>query len=391
MNYSAPTQELRNHLGRGIGVKWSYYPPDVIPMWIADMDFGIASEIRDHMCDLVENYGLGYSSQGLHDAVIREFENRYRQRYDVEVSSSNSVLATDVVQGIYFCISTMSSPGDHVVIQNPVYPPFMAAILDLKRQVTYNQLILNEDGYLIDFELLEKQLSDSRTKLMLFCNPQNPTGRVFTLDELSKVASLAAKYNVTVISDEIHADLTYAPNVHVPFAVAGVKSGCSFVILTSASKSFNLAGLKCAVVYFSDEATKAKYDSVPYHMRGAVSNLGMAGTIAAWTKADQWFNNTLERLSDNRELLNKALAEIPDLITCEKPEGTFLAWLNFGQLSNKTDPAAILLTDAKVALSPGPDFGPGGTNFARLNFATTESNLNRALESIIHTVKVQSR
>ena len=376
---STVSKNLRNDYG----IKWTKYDPDVIPMWVADMDYGIAPEIVHRLHRVIDGYGVGYARQELADAVLFSLVERYRILFATHLEASLMLLATDVVQAIYFAISTFSSPGDSVVVQSPIYPPFMTAINDLNRELSYNPLVETEDGYQLDLENLEALCSEPDTRILLLCNPHNPSGRVFGLHELTVIAEIAAKHRVLVISDEIHGEITFDSHTHIPFPLVAKEIGTSYILLTSASKAFNLAGLRCAVATFSDSNLRSEFEKTPFHLRGAVSNLGMAGTVAAWTCADAWQREVMEQLAENRSFITSYLAEQNTDIVYRKPEGTYLAWLDFTRLEGWEDPADILEKRARIALSPGDSFGPGGSGHARLNFATTPAVLRDALSRIV--------
>ncbi len=378
--FSAGTDELRARLRNEFGVKWTRYEEDVIPMWIADMDFGTAEPVTEALHGAVDGFGLGYSRQSLYDGVLDAFVHRYRTRFHVELDPGLALLATDVVQSVYIAIMSMTAPGDGVVVQPPIYPPFIGAIQDTQRSVLYNRLLETPSGFQFDFDDLERMLADPSTRMLLLCNPHNPTGRVMTAAELDAVAEMAARHHVLVVADEIHADIVYGDRPHLPFATAAARFGTDHITLTSASKSFNLAGLRCAVAHFSSSALRAGYETFPFHMRGAVSNLGMVGTIAAWEHGEEWFAGTLAQLGANRQ----AIAEFARTygIGYRMPEGTYLAWLDFSGLTDNADVTEALLAKARVGLSDGPAFGPGGDGHARLNFATTSANLAEALGRI---------
>ena len=378
--------ELSNRLRNRYGIKWTKFDHGVIPMWIADMDFGASSAVQEAMRNAIGGFGLGYARQSLHDEVLESLSARYRRLFSTAIDPARSVLSTDVVQAIYIAIATLTEVSDKIIVQSPIYPPFIGAIGDLKREVVFNQLRETPDGFEFDMDHLEALCSDPGTPMMLLCNPHNPTGRVMTEAELDQVASIAARHNVIVVVDEIHAEIAYEPYTHVPFARAGALHGTENLLLTSASKAFNLAGLRCAVANFSSSELLERYNSVPFHMRGAVSNLGMVGTIAAWTDSDDWLDKVMSRLKANRHIISEFIAQnAPSLSYCE-PQGTYLAWLDFRSVSTAEDPAEIIQRLGGVALSPGVNFGPGGQGHARLNFATSEANLNAGLERICATI-----
>ncbi len=379
---TADTSELQRRLPNRYGVKWTQFDSEVIPMWIADMDFGVGEAITEALCDAVGGFGLGYSRQSLYDGVIEALVKRYQTKFDTNLDPNLSLLSTDVVQAIYLALSTLSELGEKIVVQSPIYPPFIDAIRDLKREVLYNNLRETEVGFFPDMENLEVLCADQATRVLLLCNPHNPTGRVFTELELNEIAAIAARHHVVVVVDEIHAEIAYAPHRHLPFSKVAAKFGTEYILLTSASKAFNLAGLRCAVANFSSKRLLARYNSLPFHMRGAVSNLGMVGTIAAWNSGDSWLKGVMAQLGSNRTYISEFIAERCAGIGYHQPEGTYLAWLDFGKVTALDDPAERIGEVARVALSHGVTFGPGGTGRARLNFATSSANLQAGLERI---------
>ena len=175
-NYDASTELLRMRLGNGIGTKWTRYGPDVIPLWIADMDFGVSPEVRSQLISVIDDFGLGYSSQQLWDSTIKTFSARYEKLYGCYLSPEHTLLVTDVVQAIYLAITTLSNPGDKVIVQSPVYPPFMSAITDTGRLISHNQLLLTDNGYIIDFDDLNQKMAEPSAKILLLCNPHIQPG-----------------------------------------------------------------------------------------------------------------------------------------------------------------------------------------------------------------------
>ena len=381
-HFDAGTEELRERLRNRIGVKWTRFDEDVIPMWIADMDFGTAEVVTEALHRAIDGFGLGYSRQSLYDGVLAAFVNRYETKFNVILDPSMALLTTDVVQAVYIAISAMTAPGDGVVVQPPIYPPFIGAIKDTQRNVLHNRLLETPSGFQFDFDDLERLLGMPSTRMMLLCNPHNPTGRVMTVAELDAVAEIAARHRVVVVADEIHSDIVYGERGHSSFASSAARFGTDHLILTSASKSFNLAGLRCAVAHFSSASLRATYETLPFHMRGAVSNLGMVGTIAAWEHGGDWFAKTLAQLDANRRAIAEFVAGEGSGIGYRTPEGTYLAWLDFSAVTEATDPSQALLELGRVGLSDGPAFGPGGERHARLNFATSAANLSAALSRI---------
>lgn len=280
-------------------MKWTTYPADVLPAWVADMDFEIAPAIRATLSDLIARsdagYPLPYAKAGLADI----FCARMQQRWDWHIAPSQVEFFSDVVQIIYLALLTLTERGDGVVIQTPIYPPFLQAVADTERRACICPLVQGAGGYGIDFDALEANI-EATTRVLLLCHPHNPTGRAFTREELMGLGALVLKHNLLVISDEIHADLMLDERPHIPFASLSSELAARTITLTSPSKPFNIAGLCLAVAVFGSPELKARFHTVPAHVRGGRSALGIAAARAAWTESDDWLTATLVKLRENR-------------------------------------------------------------------------------------------
>jgi len=360
------------------GEKWATYPPDVLPAWVADMDFPLAEPIAAYLDELRQSNDLGYPVNPTPGALPSVFARRMSQRFGWDVDPERVEVLTDVVQGIYIALWNLTGPGDGVVVQTPVYPPFMEAVEECDRQQITNQLVRRQARYEIDFDSL--RAAPPNTRALLLCNPQNPTGRAFTRAELEAVAQLALERDWLVISDEIACDLVYPPAVHVPFASLGPEVARRTIALTSATKCFNIAGLRCGLAWFGSEDLQQAFNRIPRHIRGGLGSLGLVATEIAWTRCQPWQDALLRYLEENRERVAAFVRErMPEVQMC-LPEATYLAWLDCRGLQLPGDPQRFFLSKARVALSAGPRFGPGGEGFARLNFATSRAILNQILE-----------
>ena len=364
------------------GVKWTYYADDVIPAWVADMDLPPAPVCVDAVRALLDRGDLGYSFAAA-SRIPEVFAERQTRLYGWSPDAERTRLFCDVVQAVEVALWAHTEPGDGVVLLTPVYHPFYGAI-----DATRCRLIdvpLGGPTWPLDVERLEAAI-DATTRVLLLCNPHNPTGRSFGADELSALADVAERHDLLVISDEIWADLTYPPARHIPFASISPAAASRAVTVTAASKAFNLAGLCCAVGNLGHDGVSNTIAALPHHLFGAVSSPGAEATLAAWTLGDQWLETTRAHLQANRDHLAARLArELPE-VGLTTPEATYLAWLDFTALGLGDDPAGALLDTARVALSGGLQFGAAGAGFARLNFATTRTLLDEIIDRLVAAI-----
>lgn len=371
------------------GEKWRLFGPDVLPAWVAEMDFPLAPAVRGAVEEALGLDDLGYPldvADDLHAAFARRMESRFGWRVD----PAHVEAISEVVQGIYVAIDRFSEPGDGVVVQTPVYPPFLAAVRKMRRRLVESPLVAGRDGWAIDpDDLLRK--ADEGARIFLLCNPQNPTGRVFTRAELEAIASIAVERGWIVVADEIHADLVYGGRAHVPFASLGAEVAARTITLTSASKAFNIPGLRCALAHFGSDELRRRFRSLPHGIRGGLGALGQAATIAAWDRGQDWLDAALAHLDGNRRFVADFVTERWPEVRHHAPEATFLAWLDFRALALPQAPQAYFLERARVALSAGEWFGTPGQGFARLNFATSRALLGEILARLDAAIREPDR
>lgn len=361
------------------GEKWTHYPHDVIPAWVADMDFPPAPEVVDAVQELAKRGDFGYNSHAT-DKIPHVFARRQHDRFGWDVDVDKVKLFCDVVQVIELALWLYTNPGDGVVLLTPIYPPFYNAVKRSKCRVV--DVALEGPAWEIDADRLEAAI-DKGTRVILLCNPHNPTGRVFSKAELETVADVAQRHDLLVISDEIWGDLVYSSARHTPFASLSQDAADRSVVVTAASKAFNIAGLRCATAFIGHEGVRAAIEDLPPHLVGAVGSPGAEATLVAWTQGDAWLEGALARLQANRDRIAARLkSELPG-VGFSLPEATYLAWLDFSSLDLGENPAHALRKKGRVALSTGQDFGLAGGSFARLNFATTQEILEEILDRII--------
>jgi cystathionine beta-lyase len=358
------------------GEKWREFADDVLPAWVADMDFAVADPIQRSLLRMLKDSDLGYpvSPQPSHLPTV--FAERARSKWSWEVDPELVCVITDVVQGLYIGVETLCEPGDGVLIQTPVYPPFLRIPPHTKRRSVICPLT---DDSQIDFDALRAAIDD-RTRVFLLCNPQNPTGRAFGFDELQRLAEIAIEHDLIVLADEIHADLVYDGRTHVPFATLGPEVEARTITFTSATKAFNIAGLRCAVAVMGSVDLKRRFDAIHRNIRGGLNAPGIAATRVAWTECESWLAEVLGYLQANRDFLADFVRDQLPGVRHHKPEATYLAWLDCRELGLDLPPERWFEERAKVGLSAGPSFGEAGEGFVRVNFATSRNILTEILE-----------
>jgi cystathionine beta-lyase len=305
-----------------------------------------------------------------------------QQRFGWSAAPERCEILSEVVQGLYIALEAYSQPGDGAVVQTPIYPPFLDAVRDTNRRLIENRLVPSGGRYEIDFDALERDTGDG-ARLLMLCNPHNPTGRVFDRAELERLAALALERDQVVIADEIHADLVFDGREFTPFAALSPEVAARTLTLTSATKAFNIPGLRTEIAHFgSAELQKRFNDCIPRHARGGIGLLGIYATIAAWRDSQPWLDQVRAHLQANRDLASEFLRQRCPEIQLTQLESTYLMWLDCTALALPQSPARFFFEQAKIALSDGHHFGPGYDEFARLNIATSRPILGEILERL---------
>lgn len=362
-------------------VKWHRPHPDLLPAWVADMDFPVAPAIRAAIADTVERGDLGYPDWPQHP-LAGPFAERMLQRYGWSPDPGQVRGVTDLIQALQIVLILATRPGDGVVAHVPNYPPFLATIRAMDRTLIPATLVPEgASSWTWDEDGLEAELSGGRARVLLLVNPHNPTGRVFTAPELRSVADLAERHDLTVVSDEIHAELTHQPQRHIPFASLGTAAAARTVTVTSATKAFNIAGLRTAVAHVGPAELRAAWDTQPPDLYGAANVLGVEATLAAWQHGDGWLARLNDRLLANRDHLADRLRSMP-AVDLRPPEAGYLAWLDCAVAALPEEPASWFRSWAGVELSAGADFGAQPGRYARLNFATTTAVLDEIVDRL---------
>jgi cystathionine beta-lyase len=363
------------------GTKWTKHGPDILPAWIADMDFTLAEPIREAIAWSAEHSALGYERSEDQTELFEAASRWIASRHGWAPDPGTFAPLSDIIQGMLVAIHAFSEPGDGVIVHGPIYPPFLTSIAALGRRVVDNRLVDACGPAALDLDGLRVAARDPRTRLLLLCNPHNPSGRVFRRDELEAIAAIALDGDLIVIADEVWMDVVYPGARHIPFANLGPDVASRTVTLTSATKAFNLGGVRCAVAIFGSPALRVRFDVLPARLRSVPNVLGLRATIAAWRHGGPWLEAVLRQLDENRRFLARFVRDRLPSVRHRTPEGTYLAWLDFGHSRATPTAAAFLLERARVALSDGAEFG-GAVTCARLNFATTPAILAEICERI---------
>ena len=374
--------------------KWNQYGPDVIPAWVAEMDFSVAAPIQSAIERIVRDGDYGYplrDGQRADRAAAHAFVHRMKSRFDWDVSPDLVLPMADLVQGTYAPILAFSDPGDGVILQTPNYPPFRDAIQTTERKLLPLPMRNQGDRYGFDIDELTSLLAHD-TRIFVLCNPQNPTGRVFSRDELLALGQFAILHDLIVISDEIHSDLVYPGQTHIPFASLSPEIAARTVTLNSATKSFNIPGLRCALMAFGTEELKSRFHKrIPSKLTGSGNIIGVDATVAAWTECQPWLDAVMGHLLKARERVKEVLAAEAPEILFHSPEATYLGWLDCTKLRLSTSAFQFFLDNARVGLSAGETFDPACAQFVRLNFATSMPILNEILDRMITATRQNDR
>lgn len=357
--------------------KWHYYPEDVLPMWLADMDFKAPEPVIQALTERVNHGVFGYGSRlkGLDDAILQHLVHFF----DWTVNPEDLNFVCGVVTGFVHAIYSLTEPGESVLIQTPIYPPILRAPHATGRVAVHNRLILKEDGkYEIDFDDFEEKVA-SGVKLFILCNPHNPVGRVFTREELTKMAEICLKYNVWICSDEIHNDLIFSGYQHIPIANLSPDAAQITVTYLAPSKTFNIAGLSTSVVIAENPVIKDRLSQTLSMLLGHPNILGLHAARAAYLHGRPWLREVMHYLQANRDYLVNYVNENLPGIRMWSPEGTFLGWMDCRQLEVES-PYRFFLDEAKVGFNDGISFGEDGQGFLRINFGCPRAMLDEGLD-----------
>ena len=359
--------------------KWRRFAPDVLPMHVAEMDYDIAESIKQLLIEKVSNSDLGYT--GPVPEVASGFVKFAAERWGWQVDEKQVRLSTDVGVSAVEILRALGKPGEKVVINSPVYSSFFEWIPEVGLVVQDVPLVPAEKTWNLDLVALEAAFK-AGAKFYLICHPHNPIGKVFSRSELEAIASLAKQYAVFVISDEIHAPLTYAGVEFVPYLSVSDAARETGACITAASKSFNVAGLKASVIVTDSTLVHEKLKALPAALHWRSGLLGAFAMGEAFTNCGAWLDAAIAANLASRELLTKLIAEHLPTVQCWVPESGFLAWLDVSSLNIGVNPAAKIIEEQRVAFVPGRDLGKQYDQYVRINFACHPDSLERAIKAL---------
>jgi cystathionine beta-lyase len=353
---------------------------DIKPMWVADMDFRIPDFISETFHEIVNHsiYGYHFKTDKYYQAIIDWF----LKRHEYVIKKEDIFFAPGVVPVLSYLIQALTEIGDEIIVQTPVYYPFFSVIEQNKRKLVVNQLLEKDNKYTIDFDDFERKAKTA--KMFILCSPHNPVGRVWTKEELMRIANICLRNKVIVISDEIHNDLVFAPHKHIPFASLSSEIEDITITCHAASKTFNLAGLSTAYIFIKNDQLKRKYKLHQSNLHvDSLNVFGLKGMVEAYNKGESWLAELKEYIRNNYIFLCNQLAANLPKIKVSPLEATYLVWLDFREYNfSDNELKQIIIEKAKLGLNDGPIFGVGGSGFQRINIACPRIVVQNAVEQL---------
>jgi len=359
--------------------KWCRYDEDVLPLWVADMDFMAPEAVIQALRERVEYGVFGYCGD---PPELREVvQERLVRLYNWHVEADAIFFVPGVMPGVNQACHALARAGDDILVEVPVYPPLFRAPENAHCNSRLVPLAEEADRYVHDFDAIEAAIS-GHTSMFLLCSPHNPVGRVFDRNEVERLAEICLRHDIVICADEIHSDIVFAGQQHIPTAALSPEVAARCVTIFAPSKTFNIPGLYCSVGVIQNPDLRARFESARQGLVPTVNSLGLVAALAAYQHGAKWLEDLLSYLEENRDYLRKYLTTHMPAIKCKQVEGTFLAWLDCRALDipGERNPHQFFLEDARVALNNGAQFGTGGEGFVRLNFGCPRATLVQALE-----------
>ena len=355
-------------------------PEDVIPMWVADMDFRCCEEILNDMHKKIDHGVFGYSKED--NNYFNAVKNWYKKNHNVDLKKEWLITTPGVVFALSTAVKTLTNENDYVLINNPVYYPFTEVVEDNNRKIISSDLIIKNSHYEIDFNDFEKKIKDYKVKLFLLCSPHNPVGRVWTKNEMDKIIKICKKYNVFIVSDEIHSDFIWKGRHICLLNYSDYQD--NIILCTSPSKTFNLAGLQVSNIFIPNSKVREKFQLELWNTGYSLINImGLVACKSAYEKGEKWLYECKKYILNNIDYVDAFLKKRLPKIKLVYPEGTYLLWLDFNELNLSDEEIEnVLLKEAKLWLDSGKMFGKSGKGFQRINIALPKEKLIQALENL---------
>lgn len=371
--------------------KWNFYDEDILPLWVADMDFLSPQPIVDALRARIDHGVFGYANEPLHlrKLICARMEKLYQWR----VTPEQILFIPGLVSGLNLIARSSDERGSGILVNTPIYPPFLTAPTNQERETHEAELALTHRHdaqgrsylhYELDFDALDNAVQPN-TRMFMFCNPHNPVGRAYTLPELEQIAEFCLRHDLSICSDEIHSDLLLGDNKHIPIAAVSPQLAERSITLLAPSKTFNMPGLGCSLVIIPNSELRQRIQKAASGIIPHVNLLGMVAATAAYQDGGPWLEQLKGYLTENRDLVFDFFKQNLPGVEMTRPEATYLAWLDF-RAYGISDPYQFFLEHAKIALGSGTSFGAPGKGYARLNFGTTKAILTQALEKMTAAV-----
>jgi cystathionine beta-lyase len=360
-------------------IKWTLFDEDVLPMWVADMDFRCPDPVLEALRARTEHGIFGYPCEPdeLRDVIV----DRLKRRFDWSIEAESIVFLPNVYVGFHLAAHAVTQPGDGVLITPPVYFPILSVPENAHLRGQLCELICSDGRFEIDYDRFESSI-DGRSRLFILCNPHNPIGRVYTRSELERLAAICAAHDLILCSDEIHADFVFDERRHVPIAALSPEIDRRTITLMSPAKSFNVAGIPFAFAVISDPGLRKRYEEAKMGLVPGPGVMGYTAALAAFRNGDDWLDCLVEYLRANRDFAARFVREKLPGATMTPLEGTYLAWLDVRRSGIDGNPYEVLLEKGRLATVDGAKFGPGGEGFVRLNLACPRVTLAEGFERI---------
>lgn len=358
-------------------------PDEILPLWVADMDFASPPAVLEALSERVRHGVFGYSDAA-DEGYFNALRDWFKRRFDWDIEQKWLIKTPGVVFALSTAIRALTQPGDAVLIQQPVYYPFESVIKVNERRLVVNQLLLQDGKYRMNLEEMERQIVDEKVRMFILCSPHNPVGRVWSREELIAVGRLCAKYDIYVVADEIHADFVYSGYRHQVYAALGPEFAERCILCTAPTKTFNLAGLQISNIFIPNERIRRSYLKEIARTGYSQPNLmGLIACQAAYEKGEEWLEELLKYLEGNLAFVRSFLQEKLPQVRLVEPEGTYLVWLDFRALGlSDKELDELIVKKAGLWLDGGSMFGAGGEGFQRINIACPRSLLEEALNRL---------